>query len=94
MSRLTVLAYDIADDDRRRQVAKICEHHMLRVQESVFEAWLSATELQRLIHALQPHLDPQADTVRLYPLALRDLARRQTLGPHPQAQPLPDFLLI
>jgi len=94
MSRLTVLAYDIADDARRNHVAKVCEHHMLRVQESVFEAWLSAAELQRLIHALRPHLDPAADTVRIYPLALRDLARRKALGPHPQAQPLPDYILV
>lgn len=94
MSRLTVLAYDIADDDRRRQVAKVCEHHMLRVQESVFEAWLSAAELRRLLHALHPHLDPAADALRIYPLALRDLTRRQTLGPHPKAQPLPDYILV
>jgi CRISPR-associated protein Cas2 len=94
MSSLVVLAYDIADDKRRRHAARICEQRMLRVQESVFEAWLTPAELLRILASLQEHIDPTADQVRTYTLALRDFARRRVLGQMPQAVPDLDYYLV
>ena len=94
MSRLTVVAYDIADDTRRRHAARICEQRMLRVQESVFEAWLTTAERDRLMEALRQVIEPESDQIRLYPLALREQGRRAVIGTMPQALPTPDFYLI
>ncbi len=94
MSSLVVLAYDIADDKRRRRAARICEQRMLRVQESVFEAWLTPAELRHILTSLQEQIDPEADQIRTYTLALRDFARRRVLGQMPQAVPDPDYYLV
>ncbi len=37
---LTLLAYDITNDKRLRQVARTCEEYRVRVQYSVFECRL------------------------------------------------------
>ncbi|MEW6559353.1 MAG: CRISPR-associated endonuclease Cas2 [Pseudomonadota bacterium] len=94
MSSLVVLAYDITDDARRRRAARLCEQRMLRVQESVFEAWLTPAEHHRILHSLQHEIDPQADQIRTYTLALRDFSRRRVLGQMPQAVPDPDYYIV
>lgn len=94
MSSLVVLAYDIADDTRRRRAARLCEQRMLRVQESVFEAWLTPAELGRILASLRDEIDPKADQIRTYNLALRDFARRRVLGQMPQAVPDPDYYIV
>lgn len=48
MKRFIVIAYDIEDDRRRRQVAKLLEGCGVRVNKSVFECLLSDTQLDRL----------------------------------------------
>jgi CRISPR-associated protein Cas2 len=93
MSSLVVLAYDIADDRRRRRAARLCEQRMMRVQESVFEAWLTPAELQRLLDNLHAEIDPHADQIRAYTLNLRDFGRRQVLGAMPAAAPVQDYYL-
>ena len=75
MSRLTILAYDIADDARRRRVARVCEQRMLRVQDSVFDAWMTSAERARLLRAVHDVIEPTLDQVRLYALASRGHGR-------------------
>lgn len=62
------ISYDIRDDRRRLRVAKVLKDFGSRVQLSVFEAHLESRDLERLRHRLEKHLDPEADSVRLYPL--------------------------
>ncbi|MEW6388798.1 MAG: CRISPR-associated endonuclease Cas2 [Thermodesulfobacteriota bacterium] len=62
------ISYDIRDDRRRLRVAKALKDFGSRVQLSVFEAHLESRELERLRRRLEKHLDPEADSVRLYPL--------------------------
>ncbi|MFE4106878.1 CRISPR-associated endonuclease Cas2, partial [Almyronema epifaneia] len=45
---LTLGVYDIADNRRRTKLAKFLEGYGRRVQESVFECFLSLEEMQRL----------------------------------------------
>ncbi|QLP99309.1 MAG: CRISPR-associated endonuclease Cas2 [Burkholderiaceae bacterium] len=94
MSKLVILAYDIADDARRRSVARLCEQRMLRVQESVFEAWLTPHEVERLLAHVAREIEPRLDQVRLYSLDLRGLGRRRVIGQMPQAIPEPDYYLL
>ncbi len=48
MKRFVVVAYDIEDNKRRSQVAKLLEAVGLRVNKSVFECFLSDTKLEKL----------------------------------------------
>lgn len=64
-----VIAYDIADDGRREDVATLLSGYGPRVQLSVFECDVrsrqESADLQGKLRAL---IDPVEDQVRLYPL--------------------------
>lgn len=63
---LTVVAYDITDDRRLRQVASICEDYGLRVQYSVFECRLEADVFDRFWNQLLGAIDPTQDRLVAY----------------------------
>lgn len=63
-----VVAYDIADDRRRAQVARLLEGGGARVQYSVFECRLNRTEMQALRRRLLEVTEPDQDRLRFYPL--------------------------
>ncbi len=69
---LIVIAYDITDDKRRRQLAQLLEGYGERVQKSVFECHLDRRRLARLRREMQRHADPQTDRIRIYTLCRRD----------------------
>ena len=68
MSRmLHVLSYDISDNKRRRAIAKYMEGIGRRVQESVFETYMTSKQMQRTISAVQPKLmSLEGDSLRVY----------------------------
>jgi CRISPR-associated protein Cas2 len=71
-----VVAYDIADDRRREDVATLLSGYGPRVQLSVFECDLrTRPEAAALRSKLRELIDPIEDQVRLYPLD--DRAARQ-----------------
>jgi CRISPR-associated protein Cas2 len=51
--RLMIVAYDIADDDRRTDIAGVLESYGRRIQYSVFEVCLGETSIAKL----RVHLD-------------------------------------
>lgn len=63
-----LIAYDIADHKRLRQVFRIVSDYATPVQFSVFEASLNARELQTLMQALAKVINEQSDSVRCYQL--------------------------
>jgi len=65
-NRLYVVSYDIPDDRRRIKVANLLKSYGERVQYSVFECWLSRTELAALEKALKQRIEAETDSVRLY----------------------------
>lgn len=79
---LTVFTYDIADDRRRRKVAKLLEERMVRVQESVFEARLTKAASVALVERLAPHLTID-DSLRVYAVAADGLGRCHQQGGAP-----------
>jgi CRISPR-associated protein Cas2 len=73
-----VVAYDIADDRRREDIATLLSGYGPRVQLSVFECDLaSAGDAARLRGRLRELIDPVEDQIRLYPLD--DKACRNTV---------------
>jgi CRISPR-associated protein Cas2 len=76
---LTVFAYDISSDKRRRKVARALEKVAARVQESVFEVRMSAALARRTAAQINPLLGP-GDSLRLYALGAAGQSRSQVLG--------------
>lgn len=92
--RLWMVAYDIADDRRRRQLAQCLAKKLVRVQESIFEGWLTQPESSALMEEVKQLLDPRADRLRAYPLAVRKSSRYQVYGQQEKTEKLPDFWII
>ena len=68
---MLVVTYDVDTSDtagqkRLRKVAKICERHGMRVQNSVFECLLDAAQCKALQHKLCGIMDEQKDSLRFY----------------------------
>ena len=70
---LVLITYDICtetagDRTRLRRVAKECVNYGQRVQNSVFECALDATQLLQMQHRLEALIDPKKDSLRFYNL--------------------------
>lgn len=63
-----LIAYDIADDRRLKQVAKLMEAYGERVQKSVFECVIDEQQLQNLTHKLKHLMKRKEDKVQFYNL--------------------------
>lgn len=89
-----MVAYDIADDRRRRQLASCLGRRLGRVQESVFEGWLSQSEAVSLMREAESLLDVSLDRLRAYPLAVRKSDRYQCYGQQSETLAHQDFWVI
>lgn len=78
---LHVVAYDIADDRRRRRVARVAEGLGHRAQQSVFLSNLRPDELAHARRRLESVIDRDEDTVLMVPV--QDL-EVQVIGRHIQ----------
>lgn len=68
---LILVCYDVSTElkagrRRLRRVAKVCESTGQRVQKSVFECQLDATQFEALARKLLAEIDPKQDCLRLY----------------------------
>lgn len=67
------MTYDVSTSSpggtkRLRRVAKVCQNHEQRVQNSVFECIVDATQYAILKKKVLDEIDPQLDSVRFYRL--------------------------
>ena len=68
---LVLITYDVCTEDaagrkRLRQIAKECQNHGQRVQNSVFECIVDAAQCRQLQHKLVKLMDPDSDSLRFY----------------------------
>lgn len=61
--RRHLIAYDIADDRRRNQIAKRLQSYGVRVQYSVFLIDLKPAKIRRLLAMLEGMIDRSEDSV-------------------------------
>lgn len=85
---LMLITYDVntttPEGQRRlRQVAKLCEKHGIRVQNSVFEVLVDGAGLVNLKAGLEKIIDREADSVRLYRLGNSYEHKIETMGRTP-----------
>lgn len=88
---LIVITYDVntTDDNgakRLRKVAKLCERHGIRVQNSVFEVMVDAAQLAALKAELARIVDPEQDSIRFYKLGNSFQHKIETMGKQPLFQ--------
>lgn len=88
---MLVVTYDVDTSDtagqkRLRKVAKICERHGMRVQNSVFEVLVDASQLVVLKQELQKVIDEEQDSIRFYRLGNSYENRIETMGKKPLVQ--------
>lgn len=84
---LVVVSYDVSHPRRLRRVARLLEGFGRRVQESVFECWLTPGQLTELQRLLGREMADGQDKIRYYALCDQDAAGRLTLG---QGEPTQD----
>ena len=65
---------------RLRCVAKACINYGQRVQNSVFECQVDATQYATLKHQILKEIDPEKDSVRFYSLGNRHKTKIEHFG--------------
>lgn len=68
---MVLISYDVSTSDsggkkRLRKVAKECQNHAQRVQNSVFEANLDYSTFMKLKNRLEEIIDKEKDSLRFY----------------------------
>ena len=85
---LVLVTYDVSPQDdngkrRLHQVAKQCEKYGQRVQNSVFECLLNASQYAVLKAELTALIDPALDSLRFYQLGNNYQSKVEHVGLHP-----------
>ena len=89
---MVIISYDVATSDpggkkRLRKVAKECQNHAQRVQNSVFEADLDYSAFMKLKESLLKIIDQEKDSLRFYYLGnnwerrVEHVGAKQTYNP-------------
>lgn len=90
---LVLVVYDIADDRRRLKLSNFLEGHGRRVQESVFECFISLDQMRTLHKKVQRKVEPSVDNVRFYWISAEAVERVLTIGSAGPVKP-PDFYML
>lgn len=85
---LVLITYDVntvseGGQKRLRHVAKKCEDYGVRVQNSVFECIVDATQLKKLELELEELIDPKLDSLRFYVLGNNHRKKVKHIGAKP-----------
>lgn len=78
MRRLYLIAYDVCDGKRLNKVRDLLKAYSTGGQKSVYECWLTGTELTEVQETLRRLIEPTED--RVHVITLDGRSRPQTLG--------------
>lgn len=78
--RLYLIAYDVADDKARTNLAKFLEGYGVRIQFSLFEARLTPGELKEVLAEAGKRIDTRFDRFDVYPIRADDIPRIRSVG--------------
>ena len=83
-----VVAYDISDDKRRRQVVKLMESIGTRMNYSVFECMLTEIQYHNMYKRLAKLVVRREDWVNIYPLCTECYAHIDYIPPIKKKEPV------
>jgi len=75
-----LVCYDIVQNRRRTRVMKLLKGYGFHVQKSVFECYLDASQLQKLLRRLKKEIDGKTDSIRIYAMTLQAVRQVQIIG--------------
>lgn len=85
---LLLVVYDVANDRRRHKLAVLLEGYGRRVQESVFECFVTLPEMRHLYEQVGKRVKAEEDNVRFYWIPSDALPKVLTIGSAmPEAPP-------
>ncbi|MGG6268867.1 CRISPR-associated endonuclease Cas2 [Leptolyngbya sp. AN03gr2] len=90
---LVLVVYDVPDDKRRQKLATFLEGYGRRVQLSVFECFISLSEMKQLHDRVKRRVKPAEDNVRFYWIAADCLPKTLTIGSDPP-EPTPSVYIV
>ena len=95
---LVLVTYDVNTETpqgrrRLRRVARICENHGQRVQNSVFECSVDQSQYVALRAKLVGEMDPVTDSIRFYFLGNEWRSRVDHVGAKPSYDPEAPLIL-
>jgi len=76
-----LVIYDISDNKRLYQVAKVMEDFGIRVQRSVFEVNASPKIIETLRNRIGAVMELENDSVIIFPICESDWQKQQKYGP-------------
>jgi CRISPR-associated protein Cas2 len=96
---MILITYDVgtkslAGQKRLRRVAKICENHGQRVQNSTFECVLEPAMFAELKFLLESVIDKKEDSLRFYYLGSNWNRKVEHVGAKPGFNPESDILMV
>ncbi len=80
MKHYIVVAYDIADDERRNKVSDLLSGHGQRVNKSVFELFLSREDINGIKRRIEEEIDAGEDIILYYYLCKDCLGKIERIG--------------
>ncbi len=90
---LVIVVYDISDNKRRTKLANFLEGYGRRVQYSVFECFLSYSQVEALYEKVQKRVKPEEDNVRFYWISKKCAEKTLTIGSDLPEQP-PNYYIV
>jgi len=69
--KFLIIAYDIADTNKRTKVATMLESYGTRINLSVFECMLTASQFSKLRFKIEDLIDTETDQVVYYTICLK-----------------------
>lgn len=90
---MVVIVYDIPDNKRRTQLANFLEGYGRRVQLSVFECYISLTEMRKLYQLVKKKVKEDEDNVRFYWISDESMSMALTIGSDKPETP-PNYYII
>jgi CRISPR-associated protein Cas2 len=89
---MLLIVYDIADNHRRSHLSNFLKGHGRRVQESVFECFVSLEQMPVIFEWVSQIVTTE-DNLRFYWIPSDAVPRTLTVGSTPPAPP-PDYYII
>jgi len=91
--RFRIIAYDVACDRQRARVEKLALRVAARVQDSVFEGWMTDGEVDELLRRAQPLIEPSTDSLRVYSLCAECRPQTRCLGAGAPPVPISEVIV-
>jgi CRISPR-associated protein Cas2 len=90
---MLLVVYDIADNQRRLRLSNLLEGHGHRVQESVFECFMTLEQVPGLFNKAKKIVLVSEDNLRFYWIPSDALPRTLSIG-SPPPEPPPSYHII